>query len=88
MGVVYEHIPGSAGNVGIAVGIFVRSAAGWQMTGRVTGLFGSNPRDPVFGAGSVDVTTTTLGRTNRAVARRVPARWRIDLRTLTVQRLN
>ena len=78
IGVVYEYIPGSAGNTGIATGVFVRHANGWAFAGKVDGMFGHQPRDAVFSQGYVDITTTTLGANEPRCCPTVPARWRID----------
>jgi hypothetical protein len=88
LGVVYEHIPGSAGNTGIATGLYVRTAQGWQFAGPVSGLFGRSPRDPAFGDNHVEITTITLGPNDARCCPTLPIRWRIDLATRTAQRLN
>ena len=88
VGVVYEHIPGSAGSVGIATGVYVRTGQGWQFAGPVQGMFGQSPRDPAFGPAHVDITTTLLGPNEPRCCPTVPGRWRIDLATLVAQRLN
>ncbi len=87
VGVVYEHIPGSAGSVSIATGHYVRQASGWQFTGVVSGLFGQNPRDSLFGPGYVDVTTTMLGPNEPRCCPTLATRWRINLTSMTAQRL-
>ena len=88
LGVVYEYIPGSAGNTGIATGVYVRTAQGWQLAGVVQGLFGQRPSDANFGPTSVDVTTVMLGPNEPRCCPTLPVRWRIDLTTLVAQRLN
>lgn len=88
LGVVYEHIPGSAGSVSIATGIYQRVAEGWAFVGPVEGLFGNSPRDPAFLAAHVDVTTTMLGPNEPRCCPTLPVRWRIDLTTRVAQRLN
>ncbi|MEX0369527.1 MAG: hypothetical protein AB3N09_02790 [Tateyamaria sp.] len=88
LGIVYEHVPGSAGSVSIATGLYSRSAQGWEYLGQVQGLFGQSPRDPVFSTTHIDLTTTMLGPNEPRCCPTVPARWRIDIATRTVQRLN
>ncbi len=78
IGVVYEYIPGSAGNTGIATGVFVRQANGWSFAGGVSGMFGQQPRDASFGQGYVDVTTSMLGPNEPRCCPTAPTRWRID----------
>ena len=87
LGVVYEHIPGSAGSVSIAVGHYIRNATGWQFTGVVSGLFGQSPRDPAYGEGVVELTTTMLGPNEPRCCPTLATRWRIDLNTMAAQRL-
>ena len=88
LGVAYEHIPGSAGNVDIALGYYVRTASGWQMAGPVTGVFGHNPRDPAYSDGTLELTTTMLGPNDPRCCPSLPVRWRIDLGSLAVERLD
>lgn len=88
IGIVYEHIPGSAGNVGIAVGLFVRQGEGWSYLGEVEGLWGHDPRDASFGTNSVDLTTTTLGPNEPRCCPTQVSRWRIDLSTRQTPPLN
>lgn len=87
LGVVYEYIPGSAGNTSIATGHYIRTQTGWQFTGAIQGLFGQSPREPAYGQGFVDLTTTTLGPNEPRCCPTQRARWRINLSTMTAQRL-
>ncbi|MEM8654908.1 MAG: hypothetical protein AAGF36_09185 [Pseudomonadota bacterium] len=88
VGVVYEHIPDSAGSVSIAVGLYQRTGPGWAFVGPVQGLFGNTPRDVAFGPAHVDLTTIMLGPDEPRCCPTLPVRWRIDLNTRTAQRLN
>ncbi|WP_299048118.1 hypothetical protein [uncultured Tateyamaria sp.] len=88
LGVVYEHIPGSAGSVSIAVGLYQRIAEGWQFVGPVEGLFGNTPSDPAFAPTHMDVTTLMLGPNEPRCCPTLQVRWRIDLATRVAQRLN
>ncbi|WP_299146918.1 hypothetical protein [uncultured Tateyamaria sp.] len=88
VGVVYEAIPGAAGNTGIAVGLYVRTTQGWQFAGRVEGLFGHSPRDHAFTPTHVELTTDMPGPNDPRCCPTQPTRWRIDLNTRAVERLN
>ncbi|MGC1495838.1 MAG: hypothetical protein WA790_08515 [Sulfitobacter sp.] len=79
IGVVYEYIPGSAGNTGIATGVFVRQANGWSFAGEVDGMYGQSPRDAAYFQGGVDVTTSMPGPNDARCCPTMPTRWRIDL---------
>lgn len=79
LGVVYEYIAGSAGSVSIAVGYFQRVQGGWVFVRAVEGLFGQEPRDPLFHNGMMDVTTTVPGPNDPRCCPTQVARWRIDL---------
>lgn len=88
LGVVYEYIPGSAGNTGIATGYYQRTQTGaWQFAGVVQGLFGQQPRDPAFAPGYMDLTTTMLGPNEPRCCPTLATRWRIDLTAMTAVRL-
>lgn len=87
LGVVYEYIPGSAGNTGIATGYYLRGQAGWQLAGLVQGLFGQSPSDPAFGQGFVDLTTIMLGPNEPRCCPTLQTRWRINLGNMTAVKL-
>lgn len=87
LGVVYEHIPGSAGNTTIALGYYLRSEQGWAFAGPVSGVFGQSPRDPVYTATTLEITTTTLGPDDARCCPSVESRWRIDLQSRAAQPL-
>ena len=70
-------------SVGIAVGLFARTAEGWVHLSDVRVLFGLNPRDPVFHADRVELTTTTPGPTDPRCCPTVPVRWSVDFATGT-----
>ena len=88
LGVVYEHIPGSAGNVVIATGIFIKQANAWVFAGDVDGFYGNDPRDVAFSQGYVDVTTTLLGPNEPRCCPTLPSRWRVDLGSCTAVQIN
>lgn len=88
LGIVYEHIPGSAGNTSIAVGLYQPTTAGWGFVGLVEGLFGQSPRDATFGPTYVDITTIMLGPNEPRCCPTMPVRWRVSLASRTAQRLN
>lgn len=60
LAIVYAHIPGSAGNFGIDVGVFLRDSDGWAFRYHVDGVFGTDPRDVLFLGDRIELTTTTL----------------------------
>jgi hypothetical protein len=88
LGIAYEHIPGSASGFDIALGYYVRTAAGWAMAGPVQSVYGQSPRDPAWTPTTLEITTTMLGPNEPRCCPSVPVRWRIDLGSLAVQRLN
>ncbi|MCB4378919.1 hypothetical protein FZX02_00330 [Synechococcus sp. MU1644] len=88
LGIVYEYIPGSAGNTSIAVGVYQRTTAGWGFVGSVEGLSGQSPRDAAFGPSHVDLTTIMLGPNEPRCCPTLPVRWRVSLASRTAQRLN
>ncbi len=60
LAIVYAHIPGSAGNFGIDVAVFMRGSDGWTLHRTVDGVFGTDPRDVLFLGDRIELTTTTL----------------------------
>lgn len=88
IGVVYPIIQGAAGNTGISVGYYMRVEGSWAFAGQIAGLFGHNPRDTVYSAGAVQLTTTMPGPNDPRCCPTQAARWHIDLTTLQAQRLN
>lgn len=88
IGVVYEYIPGSAGNTGIATGVFVRQENSWLFAGPVEGMYGQSPRDVVFSQSHVDVTTSLVGANEPRCCPTLATRWRIDLGTRTAVQIN
>lgn len=88
LGVAYEHVPGSAGSVSIAVGYYQKTDAGWVFAGPIGGVFGSDPRDPVYQPGTIELTTTMPGPNDPRCCPTQATRWRIDLASRQAQRLN
>lgn len=88
LGVVYEYIPGSAGNTGIALGLYRKAGTVWQYAGPVANVFGQSPRDPLFANNSMELTTSMLGPNDARCCPSLAVRWRIDLTTRTAARLN
>ena len=88
IGVVYEHIPGSAGSVSIATGAFVKGPNGWQFVGPVQGLFGHSPVDTAYGPVHVELTTLMPGPNDARCCPTKLTRWRIDLNSLQARALN
>ena len=88
LGVAYEHIPGSAGNTGIAVGFFIKQDDAWVFAGLAQNIFGQTPSDPIFTQTHAEVTTIMPGPNDPRCCPTVPTRWRIDYETLQATRLN
>jgi len=78
LAVVYEPIPGAAGNTTVAAGLFVRRGAGFALARRVEGLFGLSPRDAAFLPERIEVTTTMLNPGDPRCCPTGTARWAID----------
>ncbi|MEL7090124.1 MAG: hypothetical protein AAFN94_00180 [Pseudomonadota bacterium] len=79
IGIAYEHIPGSAGSAGIALGHYVRTGNIWQFVRPIEGVFGQQPRDAQFGPGWAEITTLMQGPNDARCCPTMPTRWRIDL---------
>ena len=79
LGIIYVHVPGSAGTVSIHAGLFLLYPIGWSIIHEITGLFGMSPSDAVFYGDRVEVTTTVLGPNDPRCCPSVAARWSIDL---------
>ena len=67
------------------VGLYRRYSDGWHFEGLVP-VYGQDPRDPLFTAGQVDITTTMPGPNDPRCCPTVPTRWAIDVKTLAVGR--
>ncbi|MEM1073537.1 MAG: hypothetical protein AAF665_11260 [Pseudomonadota bacterium] len=78
LGVIYAHIPGSAGSVSIHVGLFSWTGAGWEKRLDVAGVFGLAPKDAAFFQTHVEISTLTLGPNEPRCCPTVIARWSID----------
>lgn len=88
LGVIYVHVPGSAGTVGLHAGLFAPASGAWAKTQDVTGLAGMEPRNVVFHADRVELTTTTLGPDDPRCCPTQEVRWRVDLATGAASKLN
>ena len=88
LGVIYAHIPGSAGSVSIHAGVFQWSGTGWNRIHTVTGLFGMSPKDAAFYPDRVELTTITLGENDARCCPSLEKRWQISLDTGTASPLN
>ena len=88
LGIIYAHIPGSAGSVSIHAGLYRRADTGWTMERGVEGLFGMSPADAVFLGDRVEVTTTMLGPDDPRCCPSLFVRWSIDLASGMATRLN
>jgi hypothetical protein len=88
LGVAYIPIEGAAGNVSIAVGYYARQGQGFALVGRVSELFGAEPRDPRFLADRIELTTTMPGPDDPRCCPTATARWSIDRTSLAARRLD
>ncbi|WP_227268904.1 hypothetical protein [Roseobacter weihaiensis] len=88
VGIIYVHIPGSAGSVSIHAGLYSLYRTGWLKERDVTGLFGMSPSDAVFLDERVELTTLTLGPNDPRCCPTQRQRWSIDRRTGAAIRLN
>lgn len=87
VGVVYEHIPGSAGSVSIAVGLFRRAGSQFVLAGRVDGVFGMVPADPLYYPDRIEFSTSTLADGDPRCCPSGTTRWTIDRTTLTARKV-
>jgi hypothetical protein len=87
VGVVYEHIPGSAGSVSIAVGVFRRAGSDFVLVGRVNDVFGMVPADPAHYPDRIEFSTSTLTDTDPRCCPSGTTRWAIDRTTLTARKV-
>ncbi len=86
--VAYTHIPGSAGSVDIHVGLFRKKTNAWRLVRKIDGLYGMGVENPVFSGQTFEVTTNMLGPDDPRCCPTLKVRWRIDLDTGGVTRLN
>ncbi|WP_157973464.1 hypothetical protein [Tropicimonas sp. IMCC34043] len=86
IGFVYPIIEGAAGNFDISVGYFTRQPGSlWRLSGTVSGLYGTDPRDTLFLPDRIELTTTTLAPSDARCCPTGSTRWGIDRRTLVAQ---
>lgn len=83
VGVVWEHIPGSAGSVSIAVGLFRRAGSQFVLAGTVDGVFGMSPTDAAHYPDRIEFSTSTLADGDARCCPSGTTRWAIDRTTLT-----
>ncbi len=88
LGIIYAHIPGSAGSVSIHAGLYGFFDSGWVKLKDVQGLFGSSPEDARFVPGQVEITMLMLGPDEPRCCPTLRVRWSIDLNTGIATRLN
>ncbi|GAA0308643.1 hypothetical protein [Rhodovulum strictum] len=88
LAVLYAHIPGSASGFTIHAGLYARDAAGLRFAGPVEGLFGAEPRDPVFHAERMELTTSMPGPDDPHCCPSLAQRWSVDYSTRSVTALD
>lgn len=86
LGIIYAHVPGSAGTVSIHAGLYNWTGNGWRAHKQIEGLYGSNPTNVQFGPTYAHLTTTTLGPEDPRCCPTAMTRWSIDLSTGTAIR--
>lgn len=88
LGVIYVHVPGSAGTVSIHAALFGKTDSGWNFWLPVSGLFGQSPTAPVHGPEGIEISTMVLGPGDARCCPSEEARWRIDRTTGLATRIN
>ncbi|HDR29173.1 hypothetical protein [Rhodovulum sp.] len=88
LAVLYAHIPGSASGFTIHAGLYARDAEGLRYAGPVSGLFGTEPRAPVFHAERMELTTSMPGPDDPHCCPSRAQRWSIDYATLAATALD
>lgn len=85
----YYYIPVGGGNATrLSVGHFQRTRVGFTLVRPVVGIFGQNPRDPVFSGTTVEVTTTMPRPGEPRCCPTGQVRWSYDRRTGAVTQLS
>lgn len=87
IGIVYIPLQGAAGNHTIEVGLFRRTAGGFQFAGKVQDLFGHQPRDARFLPDRIELTSTMPRPGDARCCPTGTARWSIDRHSLVATRL-
>ncbi|SMX31172.1 hypothetical protein [Actibacterium lipolyticum] len=88
LGIVYVHVPGSAGSATIHAGLFQKLDSGFTSVAQINGLLGFEPRDQVFGPTDITLTTTMPNPGDPRCCPTGVGHWRIDRATMIAQRLN
>lgn len=87
LGIIYVHVPGSAGTVSIHAAIYNMGRSGWLKNRDVTGLYGYSPRETLFFPDRIEIVTTTLGPNEPRCCPTVQTRWSFDLATGVAQEI-
>ena len=88
LGIVYVHVPGSAGTATLQAGLFQKRDSGFVGVAQIKGLFGFEPRDQVFGQNDITLTTTMPNPDDPRCCPTGVGYWRIDRSTMKAQRLH
>lgn len=88
LGIIYVHVPGSAGTVSIHAGLFLWSGSGWYKTLPVSGLYGFSPQEARFHPVHMELVTLTPGPEDARCCPSVRTRWSINLRSGTARVLD
>ena len=87
LGIVYSPVTGAASTMTIHIGLFVRTAQGFALSGVVTELFGQSPRDTLFLPDRIELTTTMPNPGDARCCPTGTARWSIPRAGLRAIRL-
>lgn len=88
LGILYVAVSGAASTTTLEVGLFRKGPNGFGFAGRVTGLFGLDPREQLFTPDAITLTTTILKPEDARCCPTGTGLWRIDRATLTATQLN
>jgi len=81
LGIIYAHVPGSAGTASIHAASFYWTGTGWQKYSDIPDLYGMSPVNAVFEGDRATLTTVTLGPNEPRCCPTLEKHWSIDLAT-------
>lgn len=86
LGVLYTAIEGSASGIDIHVALLHRQGNGYAVTGRVSDLYGEDPRGARFLRDRIEVTTSTLRDSDGRCCPTGVTHWTIPRATLAARK--
>lgn len=87
LGITYSHGIEASGSIGIDLGLFRPEAGNWALFQPVGDVFGFEPRDAVFFADRIEISTSTLGPNDARCCPTAVTRWSIDRATGAVSKV-